>query len=143
MEKEMGSVGEGERVEGGREGRAAGSPTTTTAAAAVGARAAWAAQAASSPVGAASAGLSSCLGSSASAERSEVHRVLRATNQSQHGLPTQGKNRSLAPKLSLNSCMISVLSLYDSSLRVSSSAMASSKAVLARWHAFSGELRIS
>lgn len=73
MEKEMGSVGEGERVEGGREGRAAGSPATTAAAAAVGARAAWAAQAASSPVGAASTGLSSCLGSSASAERSEVH----------------------------------------------------------------------
>lgn len=39
--------------------------------------------------------------------------------------------------------MIRVLSLYDSSESESSSAMASSKACLARWHARSGELRIS
>jgi hypothetical protein len=39
--------------------------------------------------------------------------------------------------------MISVLSRYDSSERLSSSAMASSKACLARWQARSGEFRIS
>jgi len=38
---------------------------------------------------------------------------------------------------------MSVESLYDSSERVSSSAMASSKAALANRHARSGELRIS
>lgn len=42
-------------------------------------------------------------------------------------------------KLSLSSCMISVLSLYDSSDRVSNSAIASSKACLAKWQALSGE----
>lgn len=46
-------------------------------------------------------------------------------------------------RLSRRSCMMRVESLYDSSERVSSSAMASSKACLARWQARSGELRIS
>merc|ERR1739848_836604 len=46
-------------------------------------------------------------------------------------------------KLSRSSCMIRVESLYDSSLRVSSSAIASSKACLAIEHALSGALRIS
>merc|ERR1719321_1694425 len=46
-------------------------------------------------------------------------------------------------RLSRSSCMINVLSLYESSPRVSSSAMESSKACLARWQARSGELRIS
>ena len=58
---------------------------------------------------------------SASAAWSEVHKV----------------------KLSLNSCIIRVESLYDSSFNVSSSAMASSKACLAMAQARSGELRIS
>jgi len=39
--------------------------------------------------------------------------------------------------------MINVLSLYDSSESESSSAIASSKACLAKWQARSGELRIS
>lgn len=38
-------------------------------------------------------------------------------------------------RLSLRSCIINVLSLYDSSLRVSSSEIASSKARFARWQA--------
>lgn len=38
-------------------------------------------------------------------------------------------------RLSLSSCMIKVLSLYDSSFKVSSSEIASSKACFARWHA--------
>lgn len=46
-------------------------------------------------------------------------------------------------RLSRNNCIISVESLYESSLKVSNSAMASSKACLARWQARSGELRIS
>uniref|UniRef100_A0A2P2QWH6 14-3-3 protein n=1 Tax=Rhizophora mucronata TaxID=61149 RepID=A0A2P2QWH6_RHIMU len=46
-------------------------------------------------------------------------------------------------RLSRRSCMINVLSLYDSSPNVSSSEMASSKACFARLHARSGELRIS
>merc|ERR1712166_1433484 len=46
-------------------------------------------------------------------------------------------------RLSLNNCMISVLSLYDSSLSVSSSAIASSNACLASWQALSGEFAIS
>ena len=46
-------------------------------------------------------------------------------------------------RLSRSSCMMSVLSLYDSSPSVSSSAIASSNACFARWHARSGELRIS
>lgn len=46
-------------------------------------------------------------------------------------------------RLSRRSCMIRVLSRYDSSDRESSSAIASSKACLARWHARSGEFRIS
>merc|ERR1712071_560347 len=46
-------------------------------------------------------------------------------------------------RLSLSSCMMSVESLYDSSERVSNSAMAPSKAAFANRHARSGELRIS
>lgn len=46
-------------------------------------------------------------------------------------------------RLSRRSCMMRVLSLYDSSPSVSSSAIASSNACLAKWHARSGELRIS
>lgn len=46
-------------------------------------------------------------------------------------------------RLSRRSCMIRVLSRYDSSDRESSSAMASSNACLARWHARSGEFKIS
>ena len=46
-------------------------------------------------------------------------------------------------RLSRRSCMMSVLSRYDSSDNESSSAMASSKACFARWQARSGELRIS
>ena len=46
-------------------------------------------------------------------------------------------------RLSLSNCMISVLSLYNSSFSVSSSAIASSDAVFARLRAFSGEFGIS
>jgi len=46
-------------------------------------------------------------------------------------------------RLSRRSCMIKVESRYDSSDSESSSAMASSKACLARWQARSGEFRIS
>jgi len=46
-------------------------------------------------------------------------------------------------RLSRSSCMMRVLSRYDSSERESSSAMASSNACLARWQARSGEFRIS
>ena len=46
-------------------------------------------------------------------------------------------------RLSRSSCMISVLSLYDSSPKVSSSAMASSNACLASVQARSGEFKIS
>jgi len=42
-------------------------------------------------------------------------------------------------RLSLRSCIINVLSLYDSSLRVSNSEIASSNACLARWHALKYE----
>lgn len=49
--------------------------------------------------------------------------------------PSSGKSEVQRVRLSLNSCIIRVLSLYDSSLRVSSSAIASSKACLAKWHA--------
>lgn len=46
-------------------------------------------------------------------------------------------------RLSLSSCMMRVLSLYESSFSVSSSAIASSKAVLAHVQASSRLLRIS
>ena len=46
-------------------------------------------------------------------------------------------------RLSRSSCMMSVLSQQDSPERESSSAIASSRACLARWQARSGEFRIS
>ena len=49
--------------------------------------------------------------------------------------PSSGRSEVQRVRLSLRSCMIKVLSLYDSSLRVSNSAIASSKACFARWQA--------
>ena len=49
--------------------------------------------------------------------------------------PSSGMSEVQRVRLSLRSCMIKVLSLYDSSFRESSSEIASSKACLARWHA--------
>ena len=43
--------------------------------------------------------------------------------------PSSGISDAHNVRLSLSSCMIRVLSLYDSSLKVSSSEMASSKAI--------------
>lgn len=49
--------------------------------------------------------------------------------------PSSGKSDVHKVRLSLKSCMIKVLSLYDSSLNESNSAIASSKACLAKWQA--------
>lgn len=75
----------------------------------------------SAAAGAAAAGASSSLGSALASFScmSEVQRV----------------------RLSRRSCIMSVESLYDSSLSVSSSAMASSNACLARWQARSAAKR--
>lgn len=61
-------------------------------------------------------------------ERQEDKQDSEATSLPKTSHSNYLKERKLTVKLSLNSCMISVLSLYDSSLSVSSSAMASSKA---------------
>ena len=85
----------------------------------------------------------------------EVNKVLEESRGKGRGGKGRGRGREKGEgeipcisdvhnvKLSLSSCIISVESLYESSLSVSSSAMASSKACLARWHARSGEFRIS
>lgn len=48
---------------------------------------------------------------------------------------SSGMSEVHSVRLSLSSCRIKVLSLYDSSFKVSSSEIASSKACFARWHA--------
>ena len=60
-------------------------------------------------------------------------------------LPASSSGRSEVQrvKLSLSNCMIKVLSLYDSSFKVSNSAMASSKACFAKWHALENLHQIS
>lgn len=59
------------------------------------------------------------------------------------GSPSPPSDEVQSVRLSRSSCMINVLSRYDSSERESSSAIASSNACFARWHARSGEFKIS
>lgn len=49
--------------------------------------------------------------------------------------PSSGMSEVHRVRLSLRSCIINVLSLYDSSFKVSNSDIASSKACFARWQA--------
>jgi hypothetical protein len=69
--------------------------------------------------------------------------VYRSSTCTSPSSPCSGWSDVHNVKLSRSNCMINVESLYDSSLSVSNSAMASSNACFARWHARSGELRIS